>query len=383
MNLAETQIAVKRLLAIFVVLTITYYAGRFMIVGGINLYRTFNPVKLPPPESKWGLLPQLKMKQVQIEGDPKYILDTQNGDLPKFPDRLKVYPLIKAQSNLMSEDKVKTLASDLQFTGDPNKLSNSVLRWVDGANERTLQADIVSKNFILETPAPRISNIIAGTPSINSDDAIKTVDGFLNSKIFLSPTDLKNLAYETVPTQVNLGQIREAKNVTSSAKLMKVNVYIQVPNAKKSAKDPDIKYRILGPNPRDSLISFTVTNSEPPVYKYPLINFTYWEPDYASGSEYYISPIQDVWTAIQNGAGIISYVRTRNGDYYVPVDRLGLSKIEIRDVYLAYYMSPEYSDYLQPIYVFQGQLTTSESNGSDLGDIYIYFPAVRGDYIQK
>jgi hypothetical protein len=383
MNLAETQATIKRGIVIVAILTFIFYFGRFLIVQGINIYRMISPAKLPDPAASFGQLPQLKMIKIQINGNPEYILDTGDGNLPKFADRLKVYPIIKPQPTLLSEQKIKQLAADLQFTGASSKLTNSVFRWVDGTNTRTFQADAVTKNFKLDTPPFRISNIVTTTSSITEADAIESVEGFLKSKALLPETDSKNVVYTVIPTQVNLGQIRESKSSAASSKLLKVDVFVEIPGTKLNQRDPDVKYRVLGPNPKDSLISFTTTNSNNAAFKYPIANFTYWEPDYANGSEYYLTPIQDVWSAVQSGNGITSYVKTRNGDYYVSVEQIALSKIEIRDIYLAYYLQPEYTPYLQPIYVFEGQITTAASGGSDTGEIFIYFPAVRGDFVQS
>lgn len=382
MNLAETQQNLVRGMVVLAILIFTFYTGRFLIVQSIKIYTAINPPDLPIPASSFGQLPQIKMTRVQTTGTPQYVLDTQTGNLPSFPDRLKVYPLVEPTPTLLSEQKIRQLATDLQFTGTPSKLTNSVFRWVDGANTRTFQADAVTENFKLDTPPFRLSTILAATPSIAEEDAISNVQGFIKSKSLLSPTDFENLAYNVIPTQVSLGQIREAKSLTTNAKLLKVDVFVEIPGTKKSSRSPDVKYRILGPNPKDSLINFSTTNSSTPVTQYPIINFTYFEPDYANGSEYYLSPIQDVWTAIQKGSGIVSYIRTQSGDYYVPIEGLNLTRIEIRDVYIAYFMEPEYAPYLQPIYVFQGQATTNAVGSGNTGEIFIYFPAVRGDYIK-
>jgi hypothetical protein len=384
MNLAETQGTLKRGIFILAILIFTFYTGKFLIRQGINIYRSINPPELPAPESKFGALPQLKMTQATISGTPQYILDTKTGNLPAFPDRVKVYPYIEPQPTLLSEQKIKQLATDLQFTGASSKLTNSLFRWVDGTNTRTFQADAVSKNFKLETPPFRISNIVAGTTSITEQDAIASVQGFLKSKSLVPPADIENLTYKTIPTQVNLGQIRESKALTTAAKLLKVDAYIEIPGKKLRPNDPDVKYKVLGPNARDALISFTTTNSPNIAFKYPIANFTYWEPNYTEGSDYYLSPIQDVWAAVQSGKGIISYVRPKSGDYYVPIDNLKVNQINIRDVYLAYYMQSDYTPYLQPIYVFEGQISTTDSSGNpDTGDIVIYYPAVRGDFVAK
>lgn len=380
MNLAETQATLKKAIVIVAILTFTFYFGRFLIVQSINIYRMINPPDLPEPEADFGPLPQLKMTQIQINGDPTYSLDTETGRLPKFADRAMVFPLIKPQSNLLSEQKIRQLAADLGFNGTATKLTTSQFRWVDGTNSRTFVADAISKNFKLETPPFRISSVISQAPSITTGDATDSVQRFLTSKLLLSNKDLENLTYNTIPSQITLGEIRQDRSVTNNAKLMKVDAVIEIPTRSSSSREATVNYKILGPNPKDSLISFSVTNSNNDIFQFPLIDFNYWEPSYQEGSQYYISPINEVWNAVQNGNGIVSYAKTDNQDYYIETESLNLQSVEIRDVSLAYYMQPEYTPYLQPIYVFEGRLTTTNN---EQGDIVIYFPAVRGDFISQ
>ena len=60
MNLADTQIAVKKLLIGIAVLTVVYYSGKFLLIQGVGIYRKLFPVEVPIPEAKWGKLPTLR-----------------------------------------------------------------------------------------------------------------------------------------------------------------------------------------------------------------------------------------------------------------------------------------------------------------------------------
>src|SRR3989344_7209254 len=145
MNLTDTQIAVKKLLIGIAILTVVYYSGKFLLFQGVGIYRKLFPPNIPIPEAKWGKLPTLKMPSVTIEGSPQYILDTVNGNLPAFPDRIKVFPIIEPSTTLIYEQGIQKLAGDLGFTGIYTKVSTSQRRWVDGTNQRTFDADAITK----------------------------------------------------------------------------------------------------------------------------------------------------------------------------------------------------------------------------------------------
>jgi hypothetical protein len=382
MNLADTQIAVKKLLIGIAVLTVVYYSGKFLLIQGVGIYRKLFPVEVPIPEAKWGKLPTLKMPSVTIEGSPQYILDTVNGNLPTFQDRIKVFPIIEPSTTLLSEQGIQKLAGDLGFVGSYTKVSTSGRRWVDGTNQRTFDANTITKNFTLETTLSKLASISSSTASITDSDATGMVSTFIKSKTLMNSTDIDNLYTSTLSVQIILGNLREIKPVPTPPKIIKVDVYRNLLYSPATTNRKATIYKIIGPNPKDSLINFYVTNNSN-IFKFPTINFTYWEVNYKDGSEYYLSNISTVWQAIQQNQGIIAYARTKSGDFFVSQNNIAIGKVEIRDIYLAYYEPKELSKYLQPIYVFEGQFETKAQLGklSEQGEIVIYFPAVRGDFV--
>ena len=370
MNLAETQEKVRKFLIVISIVTFVYYTSKFIFFESVDLYRSFNPIKKPEPVHAYGILPKLKMREVKVNGNPVYKLDTIDGKLPTFPDREYVYQVIEPTTNLLSEQQIKQIASDLSFTGSYIPLSKSEFRWIDGINNRTLTAHAAYKTFLLDTPTNKISTIVFQAPNIKKEDAINMVSGFIRSKSLVNTIDAANLKYDAVSGQITLGKLTETNELNPLTKIVKVNVYRTVSN-----------YTIYGPNPKDSQISFYVTNTAD-LFKFPKINFTYWNTDYTNKSDYYLSPVSTVWEAVKSGKGIVSYAKGSKDNYFELPSFITANNIEIREVSLAYYEQKELPLFIQPIYVFEGIYTYTNSKGqTERGDILIYYPAIRGDFV--
>ncbi|OGC52124.1 hypothetical protein A2982_01365 [candidate division WWE3 bacterium RIFCSPLOWO2_01_FULL_39_13] len=384
MNLTETQIAVRKLLIAIAVMTFIYYSGRFLIIQGINAYNKIFPKEPAAPEARFGPLPKLKMTSISIPVKPQYVLDTVDGKLPVFQDRIAVYQIIQPQTTLLSEQKIKQLAKDMFFTGAYTKISASEFKWVDGSNSRTFQANAITRNFSLDTDSNKLSNVMAATGSITQKDAESKVLSFIKSKTLFNSTDLEHITTSSIAAEVLFGILEESGTAADSSKLIKINIYRYLEASPATKTKKAITYQILGPDPKNSLASFFTTNDSS-YFKFPIIDFTYWDVDYEDKSNYYLSPIEQVWTAVTEGKGITAYLKTSRSDYFGSQENLDIVKVEIRDIYLAYYEPAEFVKYLQPIYVFEGQFETSNFEGQlpQQGEITIYYPAIRGDFVKS
>jgi len=383
MNLPETQVAIRKILIAIVSITLFYYTGKFLITQGISIYNKLNPPEIPAPEAKFGVLPKLKMASIPIEGNPNYILDTVNGRLPNYSDRFYVYEITQPQTTLLSEQKIKKLAEDLGFTQGYTKLSSSQFRWTDGINSRTFEANAITKSFKLTTDTNKLSSVITNTSSITTNDAISMTTNFIKSKSLFGTEDTESIRFIAYPAQILYGKVSEIGPGTRSYKLIKLNVYRDIIAREGSKTASEIRYKILGPDPKNSQANFYVTN-DGGSFKFPNIDLNYWTINYENKSQYYVSDINLVWDAIKQGKGIISHIKSEQSDYFDPYENLDVGQIEIRDVYIALYEPRELTPYLQPIYVFEGQFETTKKLGElpKKGEIIIYYPAVRGDFVK-
>lgn len=368
MTLAETQQTVKKLILVAIIMTFLYYSGKFALTMGKKAFLAFFPPEPEPAAQIFGKLPKLSFQKIEIQGNPQYVLDTASGRLPDLPDRSYVYKINQPKPNLLSEQKIKKIAQDLGFSGDFTKLSPSQLKWVDGTTNRIFDANVVTQNFSLEIDNNRLSSVAANLPTITASDSKESVTNFLKSKSLIDQTDKDYAEFITVPTQVTLGQIKEAKLTPNQAKLMFVGM--------KRSVDIVNKFPILGTNPKMPYVNFLVTNDRDK-YKYPQIHFVYWSINYDQKSDYNLSPIKSVWDAVKNNQGVVTYLKPKDTDFYAQSVPTSINTIEIRNIYLAYYEPKELETYLQPIYVFEGQYKSA----AEIGDIVIYYPAVRGDLV--
>ena len=364
-NLTETQVQFRRTLVIIVIMAFGFYTGRFILFRAYAFYLYMFPTEAPAPASAFGTLPALKMPSTKLAGNPQYVLDTREGMLPNFPDRLYVYKVKDPVTNLLSEQTIKNLATDLTFSTNFIKNGASKLKWIDGTNDRTFTADIITKNFQLTTGIEKLTTVVNQSLSIRNVDAEESTLEFIKSKSLMNPNDSQTMYTVTTPSMVVLGRLRASKLDPQMSKLMKVDVFreIVVIPENTETKQPEIRAKVLGPNPKNSLINFYVTNAAKP-FQNPIINYTYWDTDYATASEYYLTPVNSIWALVSQNNGIISYVRTENEDYFEPFkSNLNVERVEIKDVYMAYYEAFDYQPYLQPIYVFEGTFVTKPESG--------------------
>ena len=377
MTLAETQNTIQRCIVIAIVSTIFFYIAKFGLGVVTDIYDRINPPKKPDPVASFGMLPQLKMTTKTIKGGPKYTLETTNKTLPKFNDRANVYKFIEAKSAFSSEDQINNLTKKLGFTGDPIKPNPAERIWNDGSGRRTFQSNVVNKNFTMTTNIGKISTIIGLTSPVTTNDAKSAVSNFIKSNGIMDTADQENMQFDFVLTDVRVNKFVEDKISNGKARIVKVNVHRYV-------KEGTNSYKIYANNAKDSLVSAYATNAKSPE-NFVQLNVTYWPVDYTAKSEYYLSPISQVWEAIVQGKGIIADVKAKQDDYYDFTTIYEIQSIDILTVKLGYYESKEFIPYLQPIYVFEGVFKTKPLQGqlSKEGQITLYFPAVRGDFVKQ
>lgn len=386
MNLTETRTFTIKVIIVVVGLITAYYTGVFIYGLGVKAYQAAFPPDPILPEAKFGRLPKLKMTSLTLNGAPTYSLATKTGSLPNIRDRIKVYKTVKPAATLLSEQNLKKTAEALFFKPEYTKLSNSDFQWVDGENQRSLIGNVVSGNYNLSSDLDKIQTALNTVGTITEKDALSKTVAFARTRNLFTKEELDTITLKSTPTIIQLNKLRDAKLVPNQTKMIKVDVFRNLPEYQKGSKTKIAKlYRILGENPNESNISFYITNQKD-LFKFPIADINLWKIDYTSGTEYFLSSVASVWDAIKENKGIIAYAKLDEADYfesYVPLD---IKNIEIRTIDLAYYESKEYLEYLQPMYVFEGIFETKTKAYGELpkkGSIIIYYPAVRGDWVKS
>ncbi len=374
MNLTKTSAYVKRFFKFLFIFVGSYYLLTLVIFpGSIAIIRAIF-VKKIPFNPAYGQMEQLVFSPKRIKNDTiEIVLDTNDAKLPeKFPDRMTVYKFIPQQYSYLAgknaqEDALVLGFSDKDLTSD---LSGTIYKWRNSVTSSNLTIDINSRKLELKTTnlEGKGSSFSKGSVSVNS--AKEKAKNILSS-IYRFNDDLYTKGTQKVRLGTYSGsKIQETKSSTE-AQLALVDFYRSIGN-----------YPILGPDPDKGLMRIIVSGKKDKVnpLNNPLVEADYWEINTQSKAEYPIITPQTAWDIVRTGGGVISSIVPKNSSPFVGYTTTQVDKIYIDNIYLAYYETPEFQFYLQPIYVFSGTYT---SRGSEGGNITIYFPAITAEFSKQ
>lgn len=325
MTLTQTAILTKRLLVISAI------SLALIITGTIayNYYQAYQRSKIPPaeeqPDLKFGTLPQPNLPPIAVaSSDYGYTLDTVTGGLPEnLPKLIKVYFIPQLGTTLLASERAKTLAESLGFNIGPESLSETERRFLDPSGGQLI-INLDSGNFKLTR---QIATPSAQTTTI--DDQAKLVADlkqFLASKNLLKP-------------QIASGRFKIALNTIS-------------------LWQEDVDGLPIETDSFSSGLVKAVVSKNLSEQNYLSLDYHFWLIDQTNFATYPLKKAGLAFEQLQAGLGTIIIKPTG-------------SRVSITSVYLAYLLTEEYSLYLQPIYVFEGE------------GFVAYVSAIPDEYLEK
>lgn len=344
-SLTQTAIITRRIIRYGIFAVIFLIVGKILLTSAISLYKKFFPAPPPPPTIAYGKLSKLAFPEVAIPQGVSFTLETTEGTLPKIPTQAKVFFMLKPASNLLSLSAAQNKAENLGFNPNGQQLSPTTYKFPHKENPSTLEINIVSGVFSISYDLKTDSEPISVRPPV-SEIAASQVRSYLSSASLL-PTDLTGI------TKTEYLKLEGDKFVTaisqSEANLVKVNLF---------RKNYD-SLPVITPNPASADVWFIVSGINNRGKQIVAAEFHYFAVDESQFSTYPIKTSNEAWKEFTEGKASTAGIGTnKEGE-----------NIKIRKVYLAYFDAGVQTDFLQPIYVFEGD------NG-----YLAYLPAVTSDY---
>lgn len=331
------------------ILLVVLIVGRTLASAAINYYRAVNPPPPPPPTVGFGLLPRIEFPASVPNEITTYTLETPNGRLPNFGDRAKVYFMPKASLGLLSDQKVKQVASEYDFVFAPEVLDSRTYRWKKSQPlETTFQIDSVTNNFTLRTDFLSRPDLLAENKLPQNNEAVNRVKSMLDAADLL-PEDMATAAGEAVYLKALGGELQPAV-AFSDADFVQIDL---------NRTPVDGVYRMFSPNGYQGSVQAIVSGLFGGNDSIVKLDYNYHPVDYSQEHTYPLRTTDSAWKVLQAGEGYIA----------APGDG---STAVIRQVILGYFDSFAEQSYLQPIYVFIG-------DGGFLG----YVPALDPRYVQS
>jgi hypothetical protein len=330
-TLTETAYYTRRAINWFILVIIGYFVLRIVWSIATFAWIAFFPPKPVPPNHAFGRLPALVFPtQASPSGELTFRLETIEGSLPAASNSAVVYFMPKSPANLLALSRTQEFAERLGFNPTPIPETKSIYRFNDTEVPRRLRYDIVSNNFIVRYSFEEDSALFTERNLPSADAAKNEVKSILQTY------------------KLAVDDIAQGDMIVS---FLRLSGNVLVPTTSLSQSDSvrvDIFRRaitgipVLTPYANEAPVSFIFSGSRSSKKRMLQFAYTYWPIDYETLATYTLKPSTQAWEELQAGKG------------YLLMYPANSTTITVRSVRLAYYDSFEPQNYLQPVFVFEG-----------------------------
>jgi hypothetical protein len=300
------------------------------IIWGLlgKLYLILRPPPPPAPTVAYGKIPKIKFADNPADYKPTLRLETVDGKLPVLPNVSNVYLVEVNKSRLLQLDRVKTQAASLGFVNEPEKLSDQLYKFTHPTLPATLLVDVIYNIYTYKYDWTVDQTILASSSVARPEQA------FLEAKNYWQSLGLlgQDLAEGTAKYTFYAAQppILSPVQSLSEANFIRVDIF-------RAEKD---KLKIVSPHNNISPVYVIFSGSSDRGKKVVEAGYTYSKTIEGDFATYPLIGVEQAWAALQQGNGYIA--------------SQGPANVTIRKVTLAYYESDAPQEFLQPVYVFEG-----------------------------
>lgn len=322
MTLTETAILTKRLMLLSAVFIFLAASGWF----GYQYYLNYQLAKQPPPEikpdAKFGLLPKPQLAPTLVSSSNfSYSIDTETGAFTEeLPTLFKVYFIPQTGTTLLASAKARDLASSFNFLNGPELLSPTRYRFTDDQGG-DLIIELNSGNFSFKKTATPPED--SSKDTIMADQA-KLVQDFKN---FLASKGLLKEELVNGPSKVIYANTSQKDSSTAVVSIW---------------QDKIDGYLTITPSFNSGLIKAIVTKTLDEPEKYLSLDYTFWPVDLNTFSTYPIKTANEAFADLKKGLGTVVIEPKK-------------PKVSLTSAYIAYLLPENYTPYLLPIFVFEGE----------------------------
>lgn len=343
-TLTEASIMSRKGVRYTIYAIILFMIARIVLFTTIAIYKKIFPPAPEPATVAFGKLPKLPFPELQNQ-KLSFSLETATGDIPVFPDKSKVFFMPKETSNLLSLDFAKEKAKRLGFNDEPQQTTESLYKFYHKTAPSTLETNIITGSFSISYDLNVDPTPLSVHPT-QPEVAAASIKSFLSSAS-LFPEDLTGpVKHKYLKTQA--GGFIPALSI-SDASLIRIDLF----------RKPIDELPAVTNTPQESNVWFMVSGIRERGKDVIAGEYHYFPVDETQVATYPIKTGQKALEELNSGKYYpASYGTTQEGD-----------SIKIRKIYLAYYDAGTYTEFYQPVYVFEGDK-----------DFVAYIPAVTLDY---
>lgn len=313
------------------------------IGAGIAAYKAAHP-PYTPPDVKFGVLPATVFPDKKFE-KKSFTAQLANDAFPTFKDQSKVYVITRPDDTFLALEQDTKTAKDLGFMDKPTQLRYGVYEFKNSTLNQTLTMNVLDGSFQMKYPYENDQLLLNPEVMPTKEEAIATAKSYLSGASKM-PTDLENGEKKVSYWSIGFEGLKSVSSL-SEANIIRVDFF--------RTKLGD-EFSIVSSDVNSASVSVLVTGSQMEGKKIVQVDYKYANIDRELFSTYPIKTATQAWADLQAG------------NYWPASDVAGQS-VTIRKMYLAYFEPISLTNYLQPIFVFEGD-----------GNFVAYVPAVTGKY---
>jgi hypothetical protein len=332
-SLTETAYYARRTIN-WIILGIIAYVILRLLWGLVTVvFLAVFPPKPPPPNHAFGKLPAVKFpaQQATPSGQLVFQLETIQGAVPAASESAAVYFMPKSPPNLLALTRTQDFAKRFLFDPAPIQESKNIYRFNDPEFPlRRLRYDIISSNFILRYFFEQDLSVFVEknlpTPEMAKQETMNLLQSYS-----LYQDDLADGNPVVSYFKLN-GNGLFLTTSLSQSDAVRIDVF----------RNPVKGIPVVTPNPDEANISVILSGSNNRKKRIIQLAYTYWPVDYLTNATYPLKTSQAAWDELQQGTGYIARYPKNTATAVV------------RNVYIGYFDAFEPQNYLQPVFVFEG-----------------------------
>ncbi len=329
-TLTETAYYARNIIKFGAIGLVVFFVARGTMLWGIAYWKRLHPPPPPPPTVAFGQLPKLIFPDL-VQPIVTYKLETVTGGLPNLGDRVGVYFMPVKTASLLALERMQDLANKLEFNQNPDELSPTRYRWAKtDPLPATLTADIISGSFNMELSWNSDPGLLAKKQLPNETQAIDEAQGALQN-LGLLADDLKTGVAKVTYLKVDINDLVKALSL-SEADFVRVDLF------RSSVQEMPV----YPANPDRGVVSIILSGDNVSGRRLLAINYNYFPITYDQVATYPIKTSDEAWLELQSSKGFIARLDA------------SVKQVVVRRVSLGYYDSVVPQNYLQPVYVFEG-----------------------------
>lgn len=349
-SLTETAYFSRKAIKYGGIALVVLMVGKVAFTSFQNYWKKAHPKPPPPPNTAFGKLPSILFPEKSGLPTFNYKMETISGSFPSFSNQAKVYFTPQPANNLLNESRTKSWVNLMGFSNEPIK-NNFDWKLNNDPEKTTLEVNELTRNFRFYYDWKNDLSITSPGVQIEEQTVLAQAKAFLNGAQSF-PEDLSEGPFNVMYYKYSDGRLVEVNKF--EAQLTKVNLFRQDIEIDSAAK-----VRILSSSPKDANISLLYS---PVIGKRQGIIEARYIHNPISMEKFATYPIKDAsqaWKELVENKGFIANLG-ENSD----------GRVVVRRVSLAYFESIDLQNFLQPVYVFEGDR-----------DFYAYVPAITATWL--